>query len=349
MARKIFVLGIAVLFFYITSPLLLPVGFGGALAVLIVPVLERMMQRGLSRSLASALLTLLVTVIFLVPTAVLIFQGAKTAIQQLQAFKASSFQETLGGEGGWSEALNHTTWFPKALEWASPWLPVPSEQFVNTAVEFMRNVALRFTDLLGQFLTSLPGLTVALVLVIVSLYFFLVDGRRFVGFLRKNSVFSQQQTESLLNVLSQACRSVILASVVSGGVQAVFEFGLCWAMGVPNPVLIGLLVFLGSFVPVVGSAPATLGVVVHQLVMGRFSASIVLLVGAIFVAVIDNLVRPLFLKGTTNLHPLLAFIAAFGGLQAFGFTGIFLGPMIAVLFLATIQVLTRDPDSPIQL
>ena len=61
------------------------------------------------------------------------------------------------------------------------------------------------------------------------------------------------------------------------------------------------------------------------------NAALVLLVAAMGVSLVDNVVRPWVLKGTGNLHPFLAFIAAFGGLQVFGFAGVFLGPILAGL------------------
>jgi predicted PurR-regulated permease PerM len=51
------------------------------------------------------------------------------------------------------------------------------------------------------------------------------------------------------------------------------------------------------------------------------------------------------LRGSTNLHPLVAFVAAFGGLQTFGFPGVFLGPIIAGLFITTVKVLLTDDNS----
>jgi predicted PurR-regulated permease PerM len=62
----------------------------------------------------------------------------------------------------------------------------------------------------------------------------------------------------------------------------------------------------------------------------------------VVVSTVDNLVRAAVLKGAADLHPLLAFLAAFGGLQVFGFLGIFLGPILAVLFLVTLELLAGE-------
>ena len=183
---------------------------------------------------------------------------------------------------------------------------------------------------------------IAITVVVVSVYFFLIDGRKLVHFFRRNSVFSAKQTDHLFAALAGTCRSVILASVVSGAVQAIVEVIFCLSTGVPNAALIGIFVFLASFVPVIGGAPITLGVALHAFLLEQTGAGITLLIGAAVVMVLDNFIRPIFLKGSTNLHPLMAFVAAFGGLQMLGFSGVFLGPIVAAMFVATLQLLVHD-------
>jgi predicted PurR-regulated permease PerM len=95
---------------------------------------------------------------------------------------------------------------------------------------------------------------------------------------------------------------------------------------------------------VTGTEPITLTMTLQQFFAGNTGAGIALAVGALLVATIDNFVRPLFLKGTANLHPLVAFVAAFGGLQTLGVLGIFIGPIIAGLSLATIDFLIDRPE-----
>jgi predicted PurR-regulated permease PerM len=77
---------------------------------------------------------------------------------------------------------------------------------------------------------------------------------------------------------------------------------------------------------------------------GRQTQGVILLICALVIMGIDNMVRPLFLRGSANLHPLLAFVAALGGLQMLGFLGIFLGPILAALFVATIQVVSEGNE-----
>jgi predicted PurR-regulated permease PerM len=57
---------------------------------------------------------------------------------------------------------------------------------------------------------------------------------------------------------------------------------------------------------------------------------------------VDNLVRPLFMRGRMRLHPLVVFLALIGGVTAFGVVGLLIGPLAAALFLAGVRIYDRD-------
>ncbi|OFZ22119.1 MAG: hypothetical protein A2X94_08825 [Bdellovibrionales bacterium GWB1_55_8] len=341
MAQRIFILLIAVLFVYIASPLITPVAMGAVLAVLMIPLLERMEQRKLPTALSSAVLTIGITLLFLLPATLLLFYIAKNGAIQLQAWKDAP---SAASGGTWIEAILDTPALRNALEWITDFFPIGMQELVESAEDLARNIGLKVADLLAGLLARLPGIFVGLAVIIVSIYFFLVDGRKLVFFVRKNSVFTAGQTEKLIHTLGGICRSVILASLVSGVVQAIVEMIFVASTGTRNALLVGGLVFVGSFIPLVGSAPATIGIAIHQFMAGNSKAGVILLIAALIVGTLDNLIRPLFLKGTANLHPLLAFVAAFGGLQTIGVLGVFLGPVVAAMFVATVQLVFERKD-----
>ena len=60
---------------------------------------------------------------------------------------------------------------------------------------------------------------------------------------------------------------------------------------------------------------------------------------------VDNVLKPMILRGQANLHPLLALLSVLGGVAAMGPIGIFVGPM-AVAFLQTgLRMLNLELDS----
>ena len=340
MGRKVFALLVTAGLLYITSPLLLPVIMGGVLAVLFMPWLEKLERLRLSTMLGAALVTVGVTLTILIPTALLGFFGAKSGLSQLHAMHEAPDK----GEGDLIDQLIGSPTAQKILDWITDWFPVRMNELIDSAHEFIRSVVSRLGELLGALFTHVPGMAMYLAVIIVSLYFLLVDGRKLLILFRRNTIFGEQQTDNLVHHIASMCRSVILASLVSGGAQAGVELVACLITRNANVALITMLVFMGSFVPVVGSAPVTIFVAVQAFVTGNTSAGIILAIAVALVVGVDNFIRPWFLKGSANLHPLLAFISAFGGLQTIGFLGVFLGPIVAGIFVATVQILFERQD-----
>ena len=335
---RVIVAMITLAFLYLIYPLVLPIAMGGVLAVLFSPWMVFLEKRKIGSPVSSAILTFGISIVLIFPMSVLVFFAAKTGFRELQGWKSTSDFENNG-------ILRSFLEMPKVhyfMVWVTDRVPVEISQVSETFVELARSVGSRIAEFLGNALTQLPGMATSLLLIVVSVYFFLLERQKLIQFVRRNSIFSFHQTNQLIETAEEVCRSVVLAALVSGGVQALLEILACIFTSTPNVRLIGLLVFVGSFIPLVGSAPITLTLAVHQFVMGQEGAGIVLLMMSITLLAIDNAIRPLFLRGTANLHPFLAFIAAFGGLQTVGFLGVFLGPILAALFVALIRILEAE-------
>jgi len=342
MGRKVFAFLVVAAFCYIILPLIFPLAMGGVFAVLFMPWVEKLERKKLSTGTASGIVTLGVTTLILLPTSILIYQGVKSGVEQLQSLRESPAAGT-----DWAQALLSSPHLRPIIEWAATIFPIGLEELSSTLSDLLHSLSNNAAEWLGMLITHLPGMAMALAVIVVSLYFFLVDGRKLVLFVRRHSVFSPPQTDQLLSNLGGVCRSVILASVISGLCQASFETAMVFVTGTPNVLLIGVLVFVTSFIPLVGTAPVTFGIAIQQFMVGRTAAGVALLISALFVTTMDNFIRPWFLRGSANLHPLLAFAAAFGGLQMLGFSGIFLGPIVAALMVTTIQVLTQTESQQV--
>ena len=342
MGRKIFSSLVILLFLYIASPLFVPVALGAIFAVLFFPMLHYFENRRLSTRVSSLLITSSVTLLVLIPSVVLIFLGAKTGFEQLRSWRDSP----MGTDGNFFENLVNTPFIQGIVRRIATWFPIEVQELSTAVGELTRGVALRMADILGEFLTRLPMMAMGLVIMVLSIYFLLVDGRKLVRFVRTNSFFDPRQTEHFIESFAGMCRSVLLASLVSGIAQS-FVFSIAGAsLGLTDIALIGFLVFIASFVPLIGSAPVTFGLgLYHLLVLGENTTGIILLVVAGVVTLMDNVIRPMVLKGASNLHPLLAFIAAFGGLHVMGFSGVFLGPILAGVFVVTMENLVKGPST----
>ena len=76
-------------------------------------------------------------------------------------------------------------------------------------------------------------------------------------------------------------------------------------------------------------------------------------VGLVIMGQVDNVVRPLLLAGKAQMNTLVLIISLLGGVSAFGFIGIVLGPLVAALVTAIVESYhevmeeaERAPDPP---
>ena len=84
-----------------------------------------------------------------------------------------------------------------------------------------------------------------------------------------------------------------------------------------------------SLIPVVGAAIIWIPAAVYLFVSGQWGYGLFLVLWfSVVVGLLDNLIRPLFMKGPANMSTLLIFFSIMGGLNYFGLIGLLYGPLI---------------------
>jgi AI-2E family transporter/Crp-like helix-turn-helix domain len=110
----------------------------------------------------------------------------------------------------------------------------------------------------------------------------------------------------------------------------------------PSALLLGLTAAICSLIPILGTALVWVPAAIYLMATGHVVKGIVLtLFGALVVGMVDNIIRPLVIGSRVELHPLLLLFAVLGGLQAFGFIGIFVGPVVISL-IAALTTMVRE-------
>jgi predicted PurR-regulated permease PerM len=110
-------------------------------------------------------------------------------------------------------------------------------------------------------------------------------------------------------------------------------------VGMPAPVVFGVLAAILSVVPFGGTALVWVPALVTLLVQGRYGQALGILIVGVIVSSVDNFIKPLLISGRSTLPTLAVFIGVLGGLAAFGLVGLFLGPVVIALVLALVEFL----------
>ena len=320
-------------------PLLLAAVLAGALAQAHEGLVRRVGGR---RWLSAALVTAGFVLLLLVPLCLL---GAVVVREALGAVSFVNKTVETRGIPGLLAPLPH---------WLSAWVTEVLGRWSRTE----RDLASELTNWphVRQALGAAAGvigstthLALMTALMLVALFFLLRDGPELVRWAEGTPAMPPGRIRSLLLELRGVSRSVLGAQLGSGLAQAVVATIGYAIAHVPTPVVFGAVSLMASFIPVGGVSLVGVPLAVLLWLTGHtgwaifLAAWIVLLTG-----LIDNVLRPLLVRGGTNLNGGLVFFALLGGLLAFGAIGVVVGPLSLALFLSVAAIQRRGDhgDTP---
>jgi predicted PurR-regulated permease PerM len=195
----------------------------------------------------------------------------------------------------------------------------------------------------GGILSATGNFAFQATMMLIALYFFLVDGTKLVAWLSDVVPLKRGQLAELLSDFRRVAVAVLISTVATAGLQAVVALGGYLIARVPNPVFFTLATFLFALIPAVGGGGAVLAVALLKLATGSTLAAIFLVVwGTVVVGLVDNVVKPLLMRGGLEIHGAAIFFALLGGLAAFGPIGLVAGPLALAFLIAVVRIYSRD-------
>ena len=222
----------------------------------------------------------------------------------------------------------------------------PSEAELKGLVDRLLNSGLdqKLLSLGASTLAIALQLLFGLAIMLIGIYFFLIDGPRMLENVMRLSPLADSYERELVVEFGKVSRAVVLATLLSAIAQGLLAGIGYWFAGLESAFLLTLLTVLLAMVPFVGAAavwlPASLYLMLgtDHVVAGAFLAAY----GAIPVSLADNIIKPMVLKNHSQLHPLFALLSVLGGVQALGPIGILIGPMVVAFLQTLLNMLHRE-------
>lgn len=187
------------------------------------------------------------------------------------------------------------------------------------------------------------GTIMKFLLMLFVLFFMLRDGPRIAQTLVRMLPIETRLRGKLWRHLIDVTRAVFMGIGLTALAQGTL-LGIGFAIaGLPSPLLFGVLGALFALVPIVGTTivwvPATLWLLSQdQLPYAIF----IIAWGVVVVGAVDNVLRPVLISGRTEVPTLAVFIGVMGGISAFGFIGLFLGPIVLGLLVALFRFSSEE-------
>jgi predicted PurR-regulated permease PerM len=314
--------------FLVLSPFLASLAWAAVFAVMFYRVNLRLGER-LGPS-GAALVTTLVAAVLIVAPAVLLGSVLAREVPQMYEYAQEA---TLS-------APDHIARIWEILRQQSP-VTLPEDPAALLREGMQRTLAFlapRAGALVADVFATLGSLFVML----FALFFMLRDYRALGERIRNLLPLPERERERLIS----ETRDLIIASVGAGllvaAVQGTIGGVTYWALGIDAPVVWGVAMAICALIPLVGSTLVWVPTALWLLLSGEVARGVILvLVGVLGVGLVDNILRPILLSGRTSASGLVIFLGLLGGVGAFGFIGLVLGPIILVTGGNLLAVFTR--------
>jgi predicted PurR-regulated permease PerM len=252
-------------------------------------------------------------------------------------------------------AAKATPWIEQQLRASSDgqtslpsWLPFSAElePFKDTIMakvaEFAHAIGAFLAEGLGRLSQGTVTFFFELFIMIYAMYFFLMDGSRFLQRAMDYLPLSTSEQQGILEVGRSVSRATLKGTMIIGVVQGTLG-GLGFAVaGIEAAAFWGAVMTIMSILPGIGTALVWVPGVIYLLSTGHTVAGIGLLVWcAVVVGTVDNYLRPILVGRDTKMPDLVILLSTFGGVALFGATGLILGPMLAAMSLTVLAIYRR--------
>jgi predicted PurR-regulated permease PerM len=194
----------------------------------------------------------------------------------------------------------------------------------NTATSFVRGSVMQLTGLLLTF---------------YLLFYFLRDRHLALDSLRSLAPLSPAEMDRVFSRVTATIHATVYGTLVVATIQGTLGGLMFWILGLPAPLLWGLIMGLLAVIPVLGAFVIWIPAAIWLATQGMWGKALLLTAwGGIVVAGIDNLIYPILVGNRLHQHTLLTFISLVGGLIVFGSSGIILGPLSVTLTLLLLEI-----------
>jgi len=328
------VLGFA---FVIARPFIYPFVAATILAVVFFPVYQRILGWTKGKpGKASLLSTLALLFLFVVPVFIIVVLVARQAVTAAQYLTRQSAEQ-----GGFAFFL--ATMAERGLKFVGRFVDLSKYDVKAAITSHVQQAGVWVLGSGALILSNFASLIGQSLLALVVVFFLFRDGRAWIQQAEQSIPLPPGQARRLFSNISDTIVANVYGIASVGVAQGVLT-GIALAIaGLPSALLLGLCAAFASIVPVAGAALVWIPAGLYLIFVGTIWKGVFVLVwGVAVVSAADNIIRPWIVGGKVQLHPLVLLFSILGGVQAFGFLGLFLGPVIASVLSVLLGMIREE-------
>jgi predicted PurR-regulated permease PerM len=330
-------LGVALLFMLVIGwPFITPLSYALIMATVFYPFYQRLLKRTKSTGRAALYSTVIVFLLIVLPVAFLLNIAAVQASAVAHEIAARSAQE-----GGFMRFLVHLT--DKPMHFVGRFVDVSSFDPERQIHEHMKSFGAKLLPTAASWVEGIVSLIASTFLALLAMYFLLRDSEGILQSVTEMLPIGEDYAKRLLSTLKNAIVANVHGVFAVGAAQGTATGIALFAVGVSPAVLLGMVAALCSVVPIVGTGLVWGPAAIYLMATGHMVKGIILLaIGAGVISTLENIIRPLVVGSAVKANGLVLMLSMLGGVAAFGFLGLFVGPVLIALVAAVSSMLKEE-------
>lgn len=324
--------GVALLLFFIFSPFIQILGLAAVFATIFhTSYVELAKKLNGFESLAAFIIVIVALIFFIVP---IFFVGSYV------------FHEA---QNLYADVQVHGTEYAQALQRA---VETPIQRvYPDFSFDISASSGSAFT-LVSTNLASLVSqtlfLTLATFLMLLAVFFLLIDGGRVLTAITEASPFGKAETSKIITGMYDTLQAVLNGMLVVGVIRFIFIAIGFYALGIPNAILWSAIGGIVSIVPGLGTPFAFIPAIIFLYLQGHTLAALAMTVlGLAVIVVVDNILVPHFFAKGLPVPAVFVLFSFLGGIIFFGPLGFIWGPLVLSVFLSLFQIYTDAPQTDV--
>jgi len=317
-------------------PFFEPICWAIILALFFHPVYARLthLLRGMS-GLAALIMCILIITFIIIPVFVLITSLTSEALR-VYAYSLAHIQA--GDFTILPDAHVHPM-LHKAVVQILKTFKLYGSDLKNTLMELASNMGEYFLRQGTIVFRNIAAIIFKAALMLVILFYLFTDGKNMLASFKRLLPLSNTTVSSFMKLTTDVLSATLYGNMLTGIIQAGLGIFIFWALDFSAPLLWGIVLGLGTFIPMIGTAIVWLPASIYLFFTGDIlKGAILLSFSLLIISQIDYFLRPYLISGRTELHNLFLFLGILGGINMFGLLGLILGPMIIALCVSILEI-----------
>ena len=324
--------GALALNFFVFLPYISIIFLAGILAIIFDPIHRRILALFRGQETLTAFVSVVVVLVFILTPltifGILLFQESSDVYARV-----SSGDSDIVGMA--NRGLDATQEFIQKIV---PQFTVDLRSYVNVEQYAGRTLSW-LSGHLAVFFGSVVKGVIGFFLMILALFYFFRDGRRFLVSVTGFSPLFDIYDGKIIQKIKIAVNSVIRGQLMIAVLQGILT-GVGFALfNVPNPMIWATVAAVASLVPTLGTGLVLVPALVFLFLTHNIPSLIGLLIwGIVAVGLVDNILGPILIKRGVHIHPFIILISVLGGIALFGPVGFVAGPVVLSLLFALLDL-----------